>query len=336
MSGTPPTKRSEARVVHSFGRADTLDRDALQRLVKSINRVLEAGDPPRRPVAASCRRSRSTRVFELGVVLAARALWEELGIGEAVRRRLDAAGLSAPHEAALFAMAAQRLDEPGSKLACAERWLPDVAWLPEAERAQGRSALPRARCPGGLHAEAIERDVFLRDRRPVPARCRPDLLRHHDGVFEIDEADEDELWAGAVRALRQRGHAKEGRDRRPAGGDRARRHPRRHAGALLGAARQHRRCRHGGADQGGSAGLAARPLRAVGDAGLYSADNLSELGRGLGRYILAVPMRKLKEVEAEVLARPGRYRKLAANLQVKEVWVGEGERRRRYVRLLQS
>jgi transposase len=69
----------------------------------------------------------------------------------------------------------------------------------------------------------------------------------------------------------------------------------------------------------------------VGDAGLYSADNLGELARGLGRYILAVPMRRLKEVEAEVLARPGRYRKVAPNLEVKEVWVGKGERRRRYV-----
>ncbi|HEY3435467.1 MAG TPA: transposase [Solirubrobacterales bacterium] len=69
----------------------------------------------------------------------------------------------------------------------------------------------------------------------------------------------------------------------------------------------------------------------VGDAGLYSADNLGELARGLGRYLLAVPMRRLKEVEAEVLARPGRYRKVADNLQVKEVWVGTGERRRRYV-----
>ena len=35
-------KRSETRVVHSFGRADQLDRTALQRLVASINRVIEA------------------------------------------------------------------------------------------------------------------------------------------------------------------------------------------------------------------------------------------------------------------------------------------------------
>jgi hypothetical protein len=69
----------------------------------------------------------------------------------------------------------------------------------------------------------------------------------------------------------------------------------------------------------------------VGDAGFYSAGNLGELAKGLGRYILAVPIRRLKEVEGEVLARPGRYRKIAANLEVKEVWVGRGERRRRYI-----
>jgi hypothetical protein len=52
-------KRAEARVVHNFGRADEVDRDGLRRLIKSINRVLEAGDA----VAdgnATCRRSRSS------------------------------------------------------------------------------------------------------------------------------------------------------------------------------------------------------------------------------------------------------------------------------------
>jgi len=55
------TRRSEARVIHTFGRADQLDTAALQRLVASINRVLEAGDgvtPRPRPAWA---RSRSTR-----------------------------------------------------------------------------------------------------------------------------------------------------------------------------------------------------------------------------------------------------------------------------------
>src|SRR3954465_13378321 len=42
-------------------------------------------------------------------------------------------------------------------------------------------------------------------------------------------------------------------------------------------------------------------------------------------------MRRVQEVEAEVLSRPGRCRPVADNLQVKEVWVGDGERRKRYV-----
>ena len=42
-------------------------------------------------------------------------------------------------------------------------------------------------------------------------------------------------------------------------------------------------------------------------------------------------MRKVTEVQREVLPAPGRYRDVAANLRVKEVVVGEGERRRRYL-----
>ena len=52
----------------------------------------------------------------------------------------------------------------------------------------------------------------------------------------------------------------------------------------------------------------------------------------LGRYVLAVPMRRVREdVDTAVLTRPGRYRQVTDNLQVKEVWVGDGERRKRYV-----
>ena len=41
---------------------------------------------------------------------------------------------------------------------------------------------------------------------------------------------------------------------------------------------------------------------------MYSAANLVELSRGLGRYVLAVPMRRVQDVEAEVLTRQGRSR----------------------------
>ena len=109
------SKRSEARVVHSFGRADQLDRAALQRLVASIQRVIDADAADTLPTRGKTAvpEIEIDAVFDLGIVLVARRLWEQLGIGEARRTRLDRADRTAPHAMALFAMAAQRLDDPG-------------------------------------------------------------------------------------------------------------------------------------------------------------------------------------------------------------------------------
>jgi len=69
----------------------------------------------------------------------------------------------------------------------------------------------------------------------------------------------------------------------------------------------------------------------VGDAGMNSEDNRRKLALGGGKYILGAKMRAGDEVTHQVLTRPGRYSEVAGNLRVKEVWVGDGERRRRYV-----
>jgi transposase len=69
----------------------------------------------------------------------------------------------------------------------------------------------------------------------------------------------------------------------------------------------------------------------VGDAGMNSEDNRRKLSMGGGKYILASKMRAGDEVTHEVLTRSGRYRKVRDNLHVKQVIVGDGERRRRYV-----
>jgi hypothetical protein len=69
----------------------------------------------------------------------------------------------------------------------------------------------------------------------------------------------------------------------------------------------------------------------VGDAGVYARANLAALSRGAGRYILATPIGRVKEIKDEVLKRPGRYAEIAPNLRAKEVIVGQGERRRRYI-----
>src|SRR4051812_30517304 len=90
----PDAKRREAHVVHSFGRADQLDRAELERLVNSINRVLGDGHDAAGDTASSARPEiEIDRVFGLGVVLAARGLWEELGIGPAIRRCAEQARL---------------------------------------------------------------------------------------------------------------------------------------------------------------------------------------------------------------------------------------------------
>jgi transposase len=69
----------------------------------------------------------------------------------------------------------------------------------------------------------------------------------------------------------------------------------------------------------------------VGDAGMVSQEHLPKLGESGGPYILCMPMHRDDEVTREVLQRPGRYQRVADNLRVKEVIVGEGEHRRRYV-----
>ena len=327
-------KRSETRVIHSFGRADQLDRAALQRLVASINRVIDADAADTLPTRGKTAVAEIDidAVFELGVVLAARGLWEELGIGEAIRTRMDRAGLTAPHEIALFAMAAQRLDDPASKLACATRWLPDIAWLPQADGI-AVDQLYRALDFLAVWSDEIERDVFLKAADLL--RLDVDLIFYDTttAYFEIDEPDEfAEQWAGKLYApLRQRGHNKEGRDNQP------------QVIIALAVTRDGMPVRSwvlpGNTADVATVARIKQDLHAwqlgrclfVGDAGMYSAKNLSELSRGLGRYVLAVPMRRVQEVEAEVLTRPGRYREVADNLQVKEVWVGDGERRKRYV-----
>jgi transposase len=69
----------------------------------------------------------------------------------------------------------------------------------------------------------------------------------------------------------------------------------------------------------------------VADAGMHSAAHREALARGVGKYVLAVPVGAIAEVKTEVLSRPGRYRTIEDNLLAQEGVVGEGERRRRYV-----
>jgi hypothetical protein len=212
----PEKGHVEAKVVHSFGRADRLDRTALERLVGSIRRVLDAdAGESAADAAGHDRRIEIRESFELGVVHVVEQLWTRLGIGAAIAGQLAADERRAPHEAALLAMTAQRLARPGSKLACHERWLERV-WLPEA-RGLALDQLYRALDILAEHGDAIEQEVFWHGVDLF--KLDVDLVFYDATTawFECDDEDvAPESWRGLTFApLRKRGHSKEGRDNDP-------------------------------------------------------------------------------------------------------------------------
>ncbi len=73
-----------------------------------------------------------------------------------------------------------------------------------------------------------------------------------------------------------------------------------------------------------------RVLWAV-DRGMVSETNLRELRKGGAHYVAGKKMRAGEPSVEEALSRPGRFARVRDNLEVKEVVVGEGERRQRYV-----
>jgi hypothetical protein len=66
------------------------------------------------------------------------------------------------------------------------------------------------------------------------------------------------------------------------------------------------------------------------DTGFTSAENRAHLQRAGGHYILGEKLRQGTE-NRQALSSPGRYAVVEDGLEVKEVWVGNGERRRRFV-----
>ena len=123
----PQTGVPRARIIHRFGRADEVDREALARLVRSISRFLD----PAEAVAATA--SGEVQIIEsrtMGSAWLADRLWERLEIAKTI---IDAAGgrrLETERvERAIFAMVANRLSvKPLSKLAGCE-WVRQRAFI---------------------------------------------------------------------------------------------------------------------------------------------------------------------------------------------------------------
>lgn len=107
------------RIIANLGRLDQIEPRHLDPLINGLNRALGRSESTARTVEYD-----SSRAF--GDVYALHALWNELGLGDAIRRALRSSRRSFDVEALVRAMVFNRLCAPDSKLGCLE-WLETVA-----------------------------------------------------------------------------------------------------------------------------------------------------------------------------------------------------------------
>ena len=328
-------RRSRAIIVHNFGRADQLDRGVLVRLCESIARVvglevrdpLATGEAPRRADEDILRDGIEQRLTRpLGVTLVIESLWERLGIGPCLRALAKKKGKPVAYERALLAMTANRLCDPDSKLGLWEYWLPTVhlptCWdLPLRRMYEAMDFLHQ-------HAAEVEEAVFFQTAGLLNLQVDLVFFDTTTASFSIDDPDDEE--DDGSPGLRQLGHSKEGtwtpqvvialavtRDGLPV-----------KSWVLPGNTSDATLVKRIRDDL---RGWKLHRALFVSDSGFNSEDNREELARACGRYVLACRAGSVAEVKHEVLGRQGRYKEVTDNLRVKEVVVGEGERRRRYI-----
>jgi Transposase DDE domain len=333
----PVKRQSKIRVIHNCGRAD--DPEVIERLRRLACNILRRCSPEE--IVAENPQWRLVEAWPYGDVYVLERLWQRLGIGEVIQQALGRRKMDFPVERALFAMVANRACAPSSKLYCWEQWLGEdvrIAGTAELELHH----LYRAMDFLEANKTAIEEAIYFRMADLLNLDVELIFYDTTSLHFEVDEEDEgageDDVVYGSLpsgakryRALRKRGKSKNGRDDAP------------QIVVGLAVTRDGFPVRHwifpGNTVDVTTVEQVKQDLKGwrlgrcvfVGDAGMVSKANLEQLARGGGRYILCMPVHPGGEVDREVIARPGRYQPVAENLQVKEVVVGVGERRRRYV-----
>lgn len=313
----PAKAQSRAQVIHSFGREDQLDRDALARLVRSISRFLEPGEA----LAASAPEElRFVESRPMGGAWVLDHLWRQLGVGAALARVASRRRVTPAVERLIFALVANRALEPMSKLAALE-WAAADAWLPGVGSLGGDPQIFYRAMDFLLDCdEEVQREVFFAVADLLNLEVDLILFDTTSTYFETERED----------GFRVFGNSKDHRPDLPQ--------------VVVGMAVTKEgipvRCfifAGNASDQViirevKDALREWRPHRViwVADTGFASAENRGYLQRAGGHYILGEKLRQGHENRA-ALARQGRYRIVEEGLEVKQVWVGEGETRRRFV-----
>ena len=340
----PETGVPRARIIHRFGRADQVDREALARLVRSISRFLD----PSEAVAATA--SGEVRIIEsrtMGSAWLADRLWERLEIGKtiinsATGRRFEAERV----ERAIFAMVANRLSvKPLSKLAGCE-------WVAERAFIEGLAAVSDDECYRAmdfLHAALpelqervfftvaslldLEVDLLFFDTTSTywETDRLPEELQDDDEQPAADDDDDDE---SAPRELGRRRYSKNSKDHRPdlpqvvVGMAVTRKGIPVRVWTFPGNASDQVIIRKVKDDLRGW--NLSRVIWVL-DRGFTSERNRRYLQRGGGHYIVGEKLRSDSKEAGAALSRQGRYHTVQGNLRVKQVRIDEGTNRDRFV-----
>ncbi len=319
-----------AKVIHSFGRAEHVDREALARLVSSISRFLT---PEQATAAAHGAEMEIIDSRPLGGAWTLDRVWERLGIGAAIRRvatgrRLDGELV----ERIVFALVAQRALKPGSKLAATE-------WVAKRVAINGLTSF--------TDDQAYRAMDFLLDALPEIAS------EIFSSVAHLLNLDLDIIFVDTTSTYWEVDVADELADLQETVDDDGGSRPVENAARAFGHSKDHRtdlpqvviamavtrdgvpvRCWTFPGNTGDTsiirtvkddlAGWNLHRMVWVADRGFASAANRAYLTRGGGHYIHAEKLRNTNAEAAAALARPGRYRTVAGNLRVKEVAVAPG------------
>ena len=351
----PKTGRPKPQILFNFGRKEHVDEDALRRLVRSINRFLGPKDELTALVEeASGEAMHFIESRPMGAAWLLHGLWQRLGIGAELEKLAkakdgpDAEGVAG----CIFAMVANRALEPLSKHAT-PAWLEGDVFVPAVPEDIYDERLYRAMDFLLGAGDEVQRTVYFATADLL--NLDVDLLLYDttSSYFEMEGDDEEraereERWKAFDLGqgpeptrprpqvvneppLRMQGYS---RDRRP---DLSQ--------VVVGLAVTREgipvRCWVWPGDTSDASTVAEvkkslrgwrlnRVVWAV-DRGMVSEDNLKELQRGGAHYIAGERMRAGKKTVEQALSRAGRYQVVRDNLEVKEVVVGEGEARRRYV-----
>lgn len=326
----PKTRKPVAKIIHNFGRTDQLDRAQLVRLCRSIARVcgLTVTDPLENDQAFSALAD-SLKIQEtlaFGCPLVIETLWERLGLRKTLADIVKTKGVRINYERALLAMTANRLCEPESKLGVWDRWLSTV-YLPSCDGLK-LDHMYEAMDLLYEHAAEVEKNVFFHTANLF--NLTVDLIFYDTTTasFHVDQEDDGDRHANAT--MRKFGRNKEGtwspqvvvalavtREGIPV-----------RSWVLPGNTADVATVEKIRTDlRGWNLGRALF----VADAGMNSETNREELARACGKYLLACRMASVAEIKRDVLSKRGRYTVIRDNLHAKEVVIGDGERRKRYI-----